>query len=154
MTQNVSRRRLLQAAIALPAGVLASPAIADEQLHKQQLVGVIDEFFGANREVLTGRVKVAVPAISENGYSVPLTVEVESPMTRDHYVQRILVVAAANPNPIIARFELGPRAGFAKVSTRIRLADTQRVYAIAETNDGRLWSGYGHSVVTLAACII
>jgi len=55
---------------------------------------------------------------------------------------------------VIAQFELGPQAALAKVNTRIRLADSQRVYALAEMNDGTLWTGYGHSIVTLAACVI
>ena len=114
----------------------------------------ITDFFGEERRVQSGRVAVSVPAISENGYSVPLSVAVDSPMTADDYVRRVLVVSASNPLPVIASFDLGPRAGLAKMSTRIRLADSQRIYAIAEMQDGSLWSGYAYSVVTLAACVI
>ena len=107
-----------------------------------------------NRTVRADKVQVRVPAISENGYSVPVAVEVDSPMTRDDHVRRIAVVSEANPLAVIAQFELGPQAALAKVNTRIRLADSQRVYAVAEMNDGTLWTGYGHSIVTLAACVI
>ena len=102
----------------------------------------INDFFGEECRVQSGRVTVSVPAISENGYSVPLSVAVDSPMTADDYVRRLLVVSQSNPLPIIESFELGPKAGLAQISTRIRLADSQRIYAIAEMHDGalvRLW---------------
>ena len=154
MNRNLPRRRFLQAAVALPASGLLSSAGADAEAGKRQVDQAVVDFFGADRRVRSGRVTVSVPAISENGYSVPLSVAVDSPMTAEDFVRRILVVSQSNPLPIIASFELGPRAGLAKMSTRIRLADSQRIYAIAEMHDGELWSGYGHSIVTLAACVI
>lgn len=154
MNRNLPRRRFLQAAVALPASGLLTSASADAEAGKRQVEQAITDFFGSKRRVQNGRVTVSVPAISENGYSVPLSVAVDSPMTADDYVRRVLVVSQSNPLPIIASFELGPRAGLAKMSTRIRLADSQRIYAIAEMHDGALWSGYGHSIVTLAACVI
>ena len=144
----------MQAAVALPVSGLLPTAAAEVEAGRQQVEQAITEFFGEERRVQSGRVTVSVPAISENGYSVPLSVAVDSPMTADDYVRRLLVVSQSNPLPIIANFELGPKAGLAQVSTRIRLADSQRIYAIAEMHDGALWSGYGHSVVTLAACVI
>ena len=154
MKRDLPRRRFLQAAMALPASGLLTTAVADAEAGRQQVGQAITDFFGEERRVQSGRVAVSVPAISENGYSVPLSVAVDSPMTADDYVRRVLVVSQSNPLPIIASFELGPRAGLAKISTRIRLADSQRIYAIAEMHDGALWSGYGYSVVTLAACVI
>ena len=154
MNQNLPRRRFLQAAVALPVSGLLPTAAAEAEAGRQQVEQAITEFFGEERRVQSGRVTVSVPAISENGYSVPLSVAVDSPMTADDYVRRVLVVSQSNPLPIIASFELGPKAGLAQVSTRIRLADSQRIYAIAEMHDGALWSGYGYSVVTLAACVI
>ena len=154
MNRNLPRRRFLQAAVALPASGLLSTAAADAEAGRQQVEQAITDFFGEERRVQSGRVAVSVPAISENGYSVPLSVAVDSPMKADDYVRRVLVVSASNPLPVIASFDLGPRAGLAKMSTRIRLADSQRIYAIAEMQDGSLWSGYAYSVVTLAACVI
>ena len=154
MNRNLPRRRFLQAAVALPASGLLSTAAADAEAGRQQVEQAITDFFGEERRVQSGRVAVSVPAISENGYSVPLSVAVDSPMTADDYVRRVIVVSASNPLPVIASFDLGPRAGLAKMSTRIRLADSQRIYAIAEMQDGSLWSGYAYSVVTLAACVI
>ena len=97
---------------------------------------------------------VEVPPISENGYSVPLSVAVESPMTEADHVVRIAVFAEQNPLPDVARFELGPSAGVAHVRTRIRLGDSQRIRAVAEMNDGSLWTGHAFTIVTLAACVL
>ena len=97
---------------------------------------------------------VELPPISENGYSVPLSVAVESPMTETDHVVRIAVFAEKNPLPDVARFELGPNAGVAHVRTRIRLGDSQRIRAIAEMSDGSLWTGYAFTIVTLAACVL
>jgi sulfur-oxidizing protein SoxY len=98
------------------------------------------------------RVTLDLPPLVENGNSVPLTVSVDSPMTAVDHVKAIHVFVEKNPQPFVAAFRLGPRAGRAVVSTRIRLADTQTVVAICEMSDGSFWSGSADSVVTLAAC--
>ena len=95
-----------------------------------------------------------VPPISENGYSVPLSVEVDSPMTEDDPVVRIAIFSEENPLPDVARFELGPRAGKARIETRIRLGNTQKIRAVAEMNDGALYGTSTFSIVTLAACVL
>lgn len=149
-----SRRRILQALASLPAAGFLRPLAAQGALDTAQFDQAVTEVFGPGQRVTPGRVTVSIPAISENGYSVPLGIEVDSPMTQADHVRELVVISQSNPLPVIARFQFGPRSGLAKVSTRIRLADSQRVYAVAQMNDGSLWSGYGHSIVTLAACVI
>jgi sulfur-oxidizing protein SoxY len=100
-----------------------------------------------------GRVRLSLPALAESGNSVRLKVEVESPMTAETYVRRIHIFSEKNPRPLIARFSLSPRAGRAEVSTRIRLAGTQRVLALAVMNDGSAWMATAEVVVTAAACV-
>jgi sulfur-oxidizing protein SoxY len=102
--------------------------------------------------VHTGKVKLDIPPLVENGNTVPMTVSVTSPMTADDYVKSIHVFNEKNPQPNIGNFYLGPRAGRAQVSTRIRLADTQKVVAIARLSDDSFWSTSVDVVVTLAAC--
>jgi sulfur-oxidizing protein SoxY len=102
--------------------------------------------------VRTGKVKLDVPPLVENGNTVPMTVSVSSPMTPDDYVKSIHVFNEKNPQPNIGNFYLGPRAGRAQISTRIRLADSQKVTAIARLSDGSFWSATVDVVVTLAAC--
>ena len=100
-----------------------------------------------------GQVKLDLPPIVENGNSVPCTVSVESAMTTSDYVKAIHIFNEKNPEPNIISVWLGPRAGHAQFSTRIRLADSQTVTAIAELSDGSFWSGDIDVIVTLAACI-
>jgi sulfur-oxidizing protein SoxY len=102
--------------------------------------------------VRTGKVKLDVPPLVENGNTVPMTVSVSSPMTADDFVKSIHVFNEKNPQPNVGNFFLGPRAGRAQISTRIRLADTQRITAIARLSDDTFWSVTVDVVVTLAAC--
>lgn len=149
-TGRMRRRRLLQAGAAtigvllVPPRLLARPADAD---------AAIAALFG-QRPITEARVRVDLPEISENGYSVPITVAVDSPMTTDDHVVRIALFAEENPNADIAHFELGAQAGVARIETRIRLGASQNIRAIAEMNDGSLWTGRAYSVVTLAACVL
>jgi len=99
-----------------------------------------------------GKVKLELPSIVENGNTVPLTVSVESPMTEADHVESIHIFNQKNPQPFVAAVRLGPRAGRAYVATRIRLADSQRIVAIAKLSDGSFRSGGADVIVTLAAC--
>jgi sulfur-oxidizing protein SoxY len=102
--------------------------------------------------VRAGKVKLDIPPLVENGNTVPMTVSVASPMTANDYVKSIHVFNEKNPQPNIGNFHLGPSSGRAQVSTRIRLADTQKVVAIARLSDDTFWQVTTEIVVTLAAC--
>ena len=147
---SISRRSLMAGMAGL--GTLAfirSPASATPE----DVIAAQRALFG-EREIQTGRVSVTMPPIAENGFSVPFEVEVDSPMTEDDHVVQVAVFSPRNPLPNVARFQLGPRAGRARVATRIRMSGTQSIMAVAEMSDGTLWSGSAETVVTLAACII
>jgi sulfur-oxidizing protein SoxY len=100
-----------------------------------------------------GKVMIDVPPLVENGNTVPLTVSVESPMTATDYVKAIHVFNEKNPQPNIIGAHLGPRAGKATLSTRIKLADAQKIVAVAELSDGSFWSEDADVIVTIAACV-
>ena len=102
--------------------------------------------------VRTGKVKLDVPPLVENGNTVPMTVSVTNPMTPADHVVSIHVFNEKNPQPNMGNFYLGPHAGRAQISTRIRLADSQKIVAIAKLSDGSFWSATSDVVVTLAAC--
>jgi len=104
-------------------------------------------------KVQTGKVKLDVPPLSENGNAVAMSVVVDSPMSAADYVKAIHVFTEKNPQPNVISIRLGPRAGVASIQTRIRLADTQTVVAIAEMSDGSFWQDSGDVVVTLGACL-
>ena len=93
-----------------------------------------------------------MPPLVENGNTVPMTVSVNHPMAPEDHVTSIHVFNEKNPQPNIANFHLGPHNGRAQVSTRIRLADSQKIVAIAKLSDGSFWSASVDVVVTLAAC--
>jgi sulfur-oxidizing protein SoxY len=103
-------------------------------------------------EVKTGKVKLDIPPLVENGNTVPMTVSVSNPMIPDDHVKSIHVFNEKNPQPNIGNFYLGPHAGRAQISTRIRLADSQKITAIARLSDDTFWSASVDVVVTLAAC--
>jgi sulfur-oxidizing protein SoxY len=100
-----------------------------------------------------GKVTLDVPPLVENGNVVPLMITVDSPMSQQDHVKAIHVFNEKNPQPHVISIALGPRAGKAVVSTRIKLADAQRVVGIAEMSDGSFWSGEAHVIVTIAACV-
>ncbi|MFB9263982.1 SoxY-related AACIE arm protein [Bradyrhizobium erythrophlei] len=127
--------------------VIVRPADATPAVLLSAIRNVVGE---AN--VRTGKVKLDIPPLVENGNTVPMTVSVASPMTADEYVKSIHVFNERNPQPNIGNFHFGPRAGRAQVSTRIRLADSQKVVAIARLSDDTFWSTTADIVVTLAAC--
>ncbi|MBR1327906.1 sulfur-oxidizing protein SoxY [Bradyrhizobium ottawaense] len=102
--------------------------------------------------IRTGRVKLDIPPLVENGNTVPMMVSVASPMTADDHVKSIHIFNEKNPQPNIGNFYLGPSCGRAQVATRIRLADTQKVVAIARLSDDTFWQVAVDVVVTLAAC--
>lgn len=109
--------------------------------------------FTGGRPVRDGRVTLEIAPLVENGNAVPVTLRVASPMTADDHVKRLALFTERNPSPEVAVFHLTPRCPRAVVSTRIRLATSQQVVALAELSDGSLWRQAVDVVVTLAACI-
>lgn len=100
-----------------------------------------------------GRVKLDIAPLVDNGNSVPITVSVESPMTASDHVVGIAVFNEKNPQRDVIEFTLTPDMGVARISTRIRLAMTQRLVAVARMSDGSMWTHTVNVLVTLAACI-
>jgi sulfur-oxidizing protein SoxY len=154
MKRYTSRREFLLAAAGVAAGIGLTSVVAVKPARATPVAmqDAIRKVVGSAR-VNTGRVKLELPPLVENGNTVPLAVSVESPMTGADHVRAIHVFTEKNPQPDVVNFRLGPRAGRASVATRIRLADTQTVVAIAELSDGSFWSASGAVVVTLAACL-
>ena len=131
------------------------PFLRDARAHANAHVRTTDPLlvsFTKGASVMPGRVHLELPKVADTGYFVPLTVTVESPMTEADHVRTVLVIAEANPMRDVCWFYLGPRAGRAEVSSRIRLNGTQRVVAIAQLSDGTFWSDAADIEVREAAC--
>lgn len=120
--------------------------------HDDQLTAAIDAFTGG-KGARDGRVQLDIAALVDNGNLVPVTVSVESPMSAADHVQAIAIFNERNPQRDVAVFTLGPRAGKAEVATRMRLATSQRLAAVARLSDGSCWQHRVDVVVTLASCI-
>ncbi len=132
------------------AGTLASPGAALAQVDPlDSIVKVVTH--GA--PVRKGKVKLELPQLADNGNSVPIRITVDSPMTAADHVKSIRLYSDRNPVPNMANFYLGPRAGKAEINTRVRLAGSQRVTALAQLSDGTFWSDTAPIVVTLSACL-
>lgn len=145
---DFQRRRLLGASAALIGSVMVHPLLAVPTT----LDAAISEF-SRGTKVNAGKVKFEIAELIDNGNAVPITVSVDSPMTDANHVVAIAVFNEKNPQREVIKTKLTPLAGRAQVSTRIRLATSQKLTAIAEMNDGTFYAQTVEVVVTLAACI-
>ena len=145
-----SRREFLigSAGIGMASALPLESASATPAMLEEAIRNVIGE---ANLQ--TGKITLEVPPLVENGNTVPVTIIVDSPMSKADHVKAIHVFNEKNPQPHVISITLGPRAGKARLATRIKLADTQRIVGIAEMSDGSFWTGEANVIVTIAACV-
>ena len=140
----MKRRHLLASgALLLVRPLAASP---------EELRAAVSAFAGG-APVRSGRVKLEIAPLVENGNTVPVSVVVDSPMSASDHVSAIALFNERNPQRDVAIFQLTPRAGRAQVATRIRLATSQQLVAVARLSDGSFWSASAEVVVTLAGCV-
>ena len=144
---RTTRRSVLLAGLGV-AAIRIVPAHATPENMQAAIRAVVGE-----APVREGRVRLDIPPLVENGNTVPLEVEVDSPMTQADHVKAIHVFNEKNPQENVISVTLSPRAGRARFTTRFRLADTQSVVAIAEMSDGSFYSAKADVIVTIAACV-
>ena len=142
---DLARRRLLAGGL----GVLALGAASAHATPEQAKQLLKDLAKGEPRE---GRITIKAPEIAENGNSVPVSVSVESPMTEGDYVKAIHVVADGNPNPGVVSMAFTPASGRAQADFRVRMAQTQKLIAVAEMSDGSLYTAAREVKVTIGGC--
>ncbi|MDI4663083.1 thiosulfate oxidation carrier protein SoxY [Xanthobacter autotrophicus] len=144
-----TRRRALQlAGVAALAAVLAPRmSLATEA----QVAEEMKKLFGS-KAMDEGKVKLDVPEIAENGLVVPINIDVDSPMTDADFVKSVHVFADGNPLPQVVTYHFTPESGKASASTRMRLAQTQNVIAVAEMSSGALFSTRAQVKVTIGGC--
>jgi sulfur-oxidizing protein SoxY len=142
------RRACLLGAAAAGGWLVARPARATPESLREAVAA-----FTGGVAPRAARVRLEIAELVENGNTVPVTVSVQSPMTEADHVRRIALFTELNPEPGVAVFHLSPRNGRAQVSTRMRLATTQQVLAVAQLADGSFWQAAMEVVVTLAACV-
>jgi len=150
MNTSFSRRE----ALAIGAGAIGAAVLGlttGPALAKNDADEVIKKFTGG-KVPTHGRVTLELPEIAENGNTVPMTVSVESRMTPESHVTDVLVVADGNPRPGVVTFHFTPDSGLAEANTRIRLAATQNVTAVAKMSDGSFFMASKEVKVTIGGC--
>jgi sulfur-oxidizing protein SoxY len=146
-------RRLFLATSALAATTAALRAGAQQKFQPAQDITPLVNDLTHGVKAQQGGIDIELPQIAENGNSVPLRLKVQSPMTPEDHVAALYVIAERNPRPLVATFHLGPDAGRAEISTRIRLAGTQKLTVLAELSGGRFLVNQADVLVTSAACM-
>lgn len=142
------RDALALAAIAGLAAILAPRlSFATEKMVSDE----IKKLYG-DKTFESGKIKLDVPEIAENGLVVPVNVDVESPMTDADYVKSVHVFAEGNPLPGVVSYKFTPACGKASASTRMRLAETQNIICIAEMSNGKLHMAKANVKVTIGGC--
>jgi sulfur-oxidizing protein SoxY len=147
-TKEGTTRRTFIAGAALVSVLPLAPARATPEA----MAAAIKEVVGDNA-IREGRVTLDLPPLIENGNTVPITVSVESPMSEADHIKAIHVFNEKNPQPHVFDARLSPRNGKAAIGTRIKLGDSQKIVAIAETSKGEFFSASADVIVTLAACL-
>ncbi len=133
-------------------GIAVAPLIPASALAQADPFAPLIAKFTGGAPVREGRVTVDTPTLADNGNAVPLRIVVDSAMNAADHVQRIILLSEKNPRPIMATFHLGPHAGRAVVTTRVRLNGAQRLVAVAQLADGTFWTGSASVIVTSTAC--
>ena len=153
MATTFDRRQVLHGSLAIGGAIVASALAgsASPANAANNSDDLIKKFTGGKTPA-QGRVKLDLPEIAENGNTVPMTVSVESPMTDASHVTDILIVADQNPRAGVVHFRLSPLSGVAEANTRIRLAETQNVIALAKMNDGAVFTDSKLVKVTIGGC--
>lgn len=146
---SINRRQVVVAGAALAAWPHSQAQLSGNPAALQAAVAA----FTGGRTPRSGRVLLDLAPLVENGNTVPVLVRVDSAMTAADHVRRIALFAERNPQPEVAVFNLSLQSGRAEVATRMRLATSQQVLALAELQDGSYWQQVVDVVVTLAACV-
>jgi sulfur-oxidizing protein SoxY len=142
----------IASATAIPLTIPTS-ALAQTVLQNPNALNDAIAAYTNKAKINNGKVTLEISSLVENGNSVPVSIRVDSPMIETDYVQEIMLFAEKNPQVEVAKFSLTPVNGVASVTTRIRLATSQPVTAIAKTNDQQFWQARVEVIVTLAACL-
>lgn len=148
---NISRRSLLRVT-ATATGVTLLGSVESALASVEEVEELISDFSAGAVVEEGGPLTLTTPEIAENGHSVSVSISVVSPMTADDYIESVSIMASDNPNPEVATFHFTPASGIAEVSTRMRLARTQDVYATARTNTGKVFQVSNNVKVTIGGC--
>ncbi len=146
--RNITRRQ----ALAIGGSAIITAAIGIKPVMAANDSQDLIKSFTGGKAAKEGRITLDLPEIAENGNTVPISLTVDSSMSKDDYVKRVIVVADGNPRGAVATFHFSPASGSAEASTRMRLAKTQNVIAVAEMSDGSFYTASKQVKVTIGGC--
>jgi len=147
---NPTRRQFLTGSAIIAAGGLSTLSLPAFATAEDVAKAVAD--FAGDSDTQTGALTLKTPEIAENGNTVPISFSVESDMTEDSFVESVMILAEGNPNPEVITFHFTAASGKAEASTRMRLAKTQNVVAVAKMNDGTVYTDTKNVKVTIGGC--
>ena len=152
---NPTRRQFLKQQLLTGSAIIAAGGLTTLSLPAsataEDVAKALADFVG-DSETQTGKLSLKTPEIAENGNTVPISFNVESDMTEESYVESVMVLAEGNPNPDVITFYFTPASGKAVASTRMRLAKTQNVIAVAKMSDGSVYTDTKNIKVTIGGC--
>jgi sulfur-oxidizing protein SoxY len=128
-----------------------SPGIEDPEAPNEEVARILKGLFG-DRPIRRGHIQLDMPLVAEDGRVVPVIIESDLPMSREHHVKAVHLIVDHNPDAHLAAFHLSPALGSLAISTRIKMKRTTWVRAILETNKGEVWADYARVQVTLNGC--
>ncbi len=141
--------------MALSAGSAAALTMSGSLAGALAEAGEVDKLikaFTGGKQPNGGRITINTPEIAENGNTVPVSFDVESPMSADDYVASVLLLADGNPRAGVATLHFSPMSGEASATTRIRLAKTQNIVAVAKMSNGSVYMEKKQVKVTIGGC--
>ena len=141
---------VVAAAGALSPTISFAAAVANKNTMSYKTA--FDAITGGKTAKNSSKVKLKVPEIAENGAVVPVTVNVDSPMTANDYVKAIHILSDKNGNARAIDVNLTPANGKAMFSTRIKLNGTQKVTALVELSNGQFITASQSVKVTIGGC--
>jgi len=148
---KINRRQALGlsagAAAFVITGMKAGKAAADVPMTEKAIMMISGDSMPE-----MGKVTLTAPEIAENGNTVPISVSVDSKMMDGDMVESITILAEGNPNPDVVTFNFTALSGAASATTRMRLAKTQNVIAVAKMADGSTYMDKKEVKVTIGGC--
>ena len=158
------RRSFLRGALLAASGLIGSGSLLeqgrlladwagdpDPEVPNEEVARILREI-SAGRPIKRGHLSLDMPLVAEDGRIVPVLIESDLPMTREHYVKAVHLIVDHNPDPHLAAYHLTPALGSVALQTRIKMKRTTWVRALARTSDDEVWAAYARVQVTLNGC--
>jgi len=149
---SLTRREAMVLGLGAAGALMLAPVLTTTSFAKEDLTEAAIAKFAGGAAPQSGKISLNTPEIAENGNTVPISFSVDSPMTDANYVKEVLILADGNPNPGVATFHFSSMSGEAQAATRVRLAKTQNVVAVAKMSDGSVYMDKKEIKVTIGGC--